>query len=150
MNPQSTLKRMTEHPIFPKVKIQHGSIPGLVASTEDMSAVIINANVPTTVNVNGKRIPTAAPLAVYELYSRAGIEILREAAAAEGHQADDRDIETVARRDVGEQAEKHFLAEHYQFTEEDWNTYVQLMEQAGGRSFAVTSQQPPDDSVPPE
>jgi hypothetical protein len=132
---QSSLKRLTAHPIFPNVKILHARIPGLTSSSPDMKTVTINTHVPTSINVNGKRVPTAAPLAVFELYSRAGCEVFKEAAQAVGHQADDQDVQTCARRDVGEVAEKHFLEQHYGFTAEDWTAYCKIMQQGAGRQI---------------
>jgi hypothetical protein len=132
---QSSLTRLTAHPIFPQVKIVHRPMPALTDSSPDMKTVFINARVPITINVNGKRVPTAAPLSVFELYSRAGCEVFKEAAQKAGHQADEQDVQTCARRDVGEVAEKHFLQEQYDFTPEDWAAYCKIMQQGAGRQI---------------
>jgi hypothetical protein len=132
---QSSLKRLTQHPVFPNVKIVHKRMQGLTDSSPDMKTVTINSAVPTTIVVNGKRIPTAAPLAVFELYSRAGCEVFKEASQKHGYEADDQDVQTCARRDVGEVAEKHFLEEQYGFTAEDWTAYCKIMEQGAGRQI---------------
>jgi len=132
---QSSLKRLTEHPIFPQVKVVHKQMQGLTDSSPDMKTVFINVRVPTSIVVNGKRVPTAAPLSVFELYSRAGCEVFNEAAQKAGHQADPQDVQTCARRDVGEVAEKHFLQEQYDFTPEDWTAYCKIMAQNAGRQI---------------
>lgn len=132
---QSSLKRLTEHPIFPQVKVVHRPLPGLTDSSPDMKTVFINSKVPTTIVVNGKRIPTAAPLSVFELYTRAGCEVFKEAAQQHNYAAADQDVQSCARRDVGELAEKHFLMEHYGFTPADWKAYCNIMEQQGGRQI---------------
>lgn len=132
---QSSLKRLTQHPIFPQVKVVHARIKGLTDSSPDMKTVTINSAVPTTINVNGKRIPTAAPLSVFELYSRAGCEVFKEASQKHGYAADEQDVQTCARRDVGEVAEKHFLEEQYGFTAKDWTAYCKIMEQGAGRQI---------------
>jgi hypothetical protein len=143
----SSLKRLTAHPIFPQVKVVHRPQQGLTDSSPDMKTIFINARVPTSINVNGKRVPTAAPLSVFELYSRAGCEVFKEAAQAAGHQADDQDVQTCARRDVGEVAEKHFLEQHYGFTAEDWTTYCAIMDQQGGRKMLTGQQDAGDKPV---
>jgi hypothetical protein len=118
-----------QDPNLPGVTIDRTKqVPYLAGSSNDATKVYIDSRVPHQMDVNGKIIDPAQPLAVHEIYERNAIEHLQEAVKNGTHAPmSAADIYAVAHERAGTAAERAYLQKHHGFTDADWTEYQRQM-----------------------
>lgn len=118
-----------DHPALPDVQIiRNRRVPWLAGSSLDRNTVYLNPNVPERMNINGKIIDPAQPLAVHEIAERTAIDKIKENIASGAHAPMGMGkIYDVAHEHGGTMAERRYLMEQHGFNEADFNEYQKQM-----------------------